>query len=504
MNRPTFLLDTNIFIPLEDNREVQVEYQMLQSLAAQHGLRLCVHEAIIRDIQRDKNEARRAISLSKVGKFALLGGVHLPAKPVLEAAYGSIADDNELVDVENLHALAIGAVDFLITQDEGIHDRAKRAGISGQVLRVEEALSWIDASFVHSAVELPFVRDVLAHQLNFDDPIFESVKAEYADFDAWVRKCRREQRAAWIVERRMDYAAVVILKEEGPPPDADIDLDVPKLLKLCLFKVSERHAGLRLGELLLKKSLRFATKNGFGGVYLTAYPKHHALVELCGSAGFFVAGQKKLELIIAKRLVGSAPANATLLELQRFHFPRFLSDARVQKIVVPINARYHQRLFPEASGRRERDLLDILHQEANDDAVPGNTFRKVYVTRSRMNKIQPGDLLLFYVNKNTVLIASQAITYLGVVESVQEASGIDELLRMTAKRTAYLRSDLQKLFERPGTIRVIEFMAIGPMKPPLGFEDLKRLGILSGPPQSLMSIDDEAFAKLGRHSGVVF
>ena len=150
---------------------------------------------------------------------------------------------------------------------------------------------------MRATVKIPFVRDVQAHQLNFDDPIFQSLRDHYANFDGWVRKCRKEQRSAWIVERNSEYAGVVILKEEGAT-EADADLGVQKILKLGLFKVSERHAGLRLGELLLKKALQFATKNSFEAIYLTAYPKHSALLELCESAGFFVAGKKRSELVV--------------------------------------------------------------------------------------------------------------------------------------------------------------------------------------------------------------
>ena len=67
-----------------------------------------------------------------------------------------------------------------------------------------------------------------------------------------------------------------------------------------------------------------------------------------------------------------------------------------------------------------------------------------------MRQISPGDLLLFYVNKNNELIVSQAITYVGVVESVSDALNLDELVRMTAKRTAYLRSELGELLQKPG------------------------------------------------------
>lgn len=503
MSRPAFLLDTNVFIPLEDNREVLAEYQQLQRKAAEHDLRLCVHEATKRDIFRDRDIDRRKISLSKLGKFQMLVGLHLPPVPQLESQFGPISDDNELVDVELLSAVALGNADFLVTQDDGIHARARRAGVSNCVLRVEDALSWIEASFGRATVVLPFIQDVHAQQLNFDAPIFQGVRADYADFDAWARKCRKEQRRVWLIERNGEYAAVTIVKEEDAQ-HADINLGVAKLLKLGLFKVSERHAGLRLGELLLKKALRYATRNGFEAIYLTAFPKHRALVELCESVGFNIAGKKGDELIVAKKLVGAPPDEASLLDAQRFLFPRFRDGADVRKVVVPIEAAYHERLFPEASGRKSKDLLDLIRRDAGEDAIAGNTIRKVYVTRSLMQQIGPGDLLLFYVMKNDMLAASQAITYVGVVESVRDALSAEDLVRMTSKRTAYLRTELEKITKLPGTPRVIEFLAIGRLDPPLALLNAQQSGILVAAPQSLMQLSSAAYRSLAARSKVSF
>ena len=59
MSAPKYLIDTNVFIDLEDAAAVPKEFASLTALAARHGVGIYVHEAAIDDIKRDKDEARK-------------------------------------------------------------------------------------------------------------------------------------------------------------------------------------------------------------------------------------------------------------------------------------------------------------------------------------------------------------------------------------------------------------------------------------------------------------
>jgi len=72
MSTQTYLIDTNVIIGLEDHHTVQPAFAALLSIAARHKVDIMVHEAARDDIQRDKDFARRGISLSKLEKFQLL------------------------------------------------------------------------------------------------------------------------------------------------------------------------------------------------------------------------------------------------------------------------------------------------------------------------------------------------------------------------------------------------------------------------------------------------
>jgi hypothetical protein len=63
MSTQTYLIDTNVIIGLEDYHTVQPPFAALLSVAAKHKVDVMVHEAARDDILRDKDNARRGISL---------------------------------------------------------------------------------------------------------------------------------------------------------------------------------------------------------------------------------------------------------------------------------------------------------------------------------------------------------------------------------------------------------------------------------------------------------
>jgi hypothetical protein len=130
MSGRKLLIDTNVFIGLEDEREVPPDFSTLQQLCAQHGVRIFIHERAAEDVGRDRDTKRRAISLSKIRKFEQLKGVSQPPKAELEAKFGTMPKANDEVDVALLYALDINAVDFPHHSGPR-HTRPCEAAISG-------------------------------------------------------------------------------------------------------------------------------------------------------------------------------------------------------------------------------------------------------------------------------------------------------------------------------------------------------------------------------------
>lgn len=166
-------------------------------------------------IARDKDAARREISLSKVAKFQELKAPKLPDRAVLEAKFGPIRKPNDEVDVALLHALELNAVDFLITEDRGIHERVKLTPLSSRVFTVVDALVWLRRTFDPTPVALPLIADRHAYEIDKDDEIFDSLREGYPAFDKWWAKCVNEHRPCWIVTVDSELAGIIVRKDEA-------------------------------------------------------------------------------------------------------------------------------------------------------------------------------------------------------------------------------------------------------------------------------------------------
>jgi rRNA-processing protein FCF1 len=202
MSTQSYLIDTNIIIGLEDNHTVKPAYAKFSQLAAKHKVDVLVHEAARDDINRDKDVARRAISLSKVDKFQILEKVKGVSKDDLQQVFGRIRKHNDEVDATLLHALSINASDFLVTEDQGLHERAQKHApdLANRVLFIADAAQLLTTTYEPRAVPIRHVADVSAHTIPITDSFFDSLREGYPEFnDWWKTKCVAERRPCWVV-----------------------------------------------------------------------------------------------------------------------------------------------------------------------------------------------------------------------------------------------------------------------------------------------------------------
>ena len=118
--------------------------------------------------------------------------------------------------------------------------------------------------------------------------------------------------------------------------------------------------------------------------------------------------------------------------------------------------------------------------------------------RAKSQAIGPISIVLFYRSSSPGYRISQSITSVGVVERVSHAETIEELVRLTAKRSAYTTEQLSEIIEASDTpVKVIDFLLMGHFDPAIPLDDLLRLGVLRGwPPQSITRLDEGRFAKV--------
>ena len=493
MSTQTYLIDTNVIIGLEDNRTVQPAFAALLKVAAQHKVDVMVHEAARDDIQRDQDALRRAISLSKLEKFQLLKKVRGLADVDLAERFGALNRPNDVVDATLLDALDRNAADFLVTEDRRLHDRARRFSpeLGRRVMFVADAVQLLRTTYEPVESPIRYVEEITANEINLNDKIFDSLREDYAGFDKWWKdSCVPQRRACWAVFD--EGLAGLIVRKDETAMDTDATTKVPKVLKICTFKVRPESRGVKLGELLLKKAFWFAQANNYDLAYLTVYSAQVALIDLLEYYGFrHTATKVDGELVYEKPFSHDrlAPVSGiSNFDLDRLHYPRFVASGPVRAFGVPIKEGYHDTLYPDLRNPREPDLFEQFGI-AGGPTRPGNTIRKVYLCRAQSNLGPAGSLLLFYKGKSNDP-PSQSLTAVGIFEELNSASSTKDLMLLTGGRSVYSEAELEQWEASPQKpVKVINYLLAAYIDPPIPIDELQKLGIFGGhPPQSIFEL----------------
>ncbi len=284
------LIDTNIFIPLEDSSTVLDEsFSELVRLANENKHQLLAHPSSIDDIERDKDNDRKNISLSRIRKYPLIEDPPVPDENDISALGLKNHNANERVDNEILFSIYKDAADILVSEDRGVHRKARLLNIESRVHYLQQAVESLRRLHKKIHVSLPNIKEVSLHNIDLNDPFFDSLRIDYSVFNEWFKRSSRDGRKAWIHRDKISgLGAILIYKEENDEIISDDNQALPgKSLKLCTFKVGETIRGRKIGELFLKAAFRFATANKIENIYITMRPgKHEFLEDLCLDFGF--------------------------------------------------------------------------------------------------------------------------------------------------------------------------------------------------------------------------
>ena len=198
------LFDTNAFYACEDihvgrqhaNAAVATE---LKELALRHDCELFLHPATESDIRRTTNEALMAATLLKFRQWKRLASIRYRSDLAARAAYRAPLNSNDEVDLAMLGALDNRAVDLLITEDTRLRDHAEYASLGAQTMSLLGAVEYLKRLF-GQPIYLPDVHPRMSYELNTEDPLFDSLRLDYAGFDQWWAKVSNGHRDCRTIE----------------------------------------------------------------------------------------------------------------------------------------------------------------------------------------------------------------------------------------------------------------------------------------------------------------
>ncbi|MCE3234210.1 MAG: hypothetical protein K0Q50_390 [Vampirovibrio sp.] len=498
------LIDTNIFIGLEDFSLLDETLSELDRIHRENDILFLVHPLVRTEIERDKLKDRQDRALSRIHRYPELSNPPDYSELFREKYNIEAKNPNELVDNALLSAVYGDAVAFLITEDKEIHKKAKKLGLDERVFRIVEAHEHFKKIYSFQPVVLPNIKEVEVHEIRqyLETSFFDDLRESYGTkmFNDWFIKAAQGGRRAWYChDDQGDLGAVCIYKDENGEVITDDHRGFDgKVLKLCCVKVGESVRGRKIGELFFKAAFRHAKYNKQEKIYLTLYAdKLPHLVELCEDFGFEYFGKTKKtgeDIYFKEHPINPPESSLSALDYHKKHAPHFKCDDSVAKYLVPIRPPYHERLFPDCYSERGTQQTFFSVGVSFGESFPGNAIKQAYLCNANNQGIKPGDLLLFYRSEDL-----KEITTVGVVEFAGHFSNAEEILKRVAKRTVYNRNEIEQMAAT--SCLVILFRLACHFQYPVPYTALGDYGI-KGQIRTIREIDDESFKKIHSKSGL--
>ncbi|MFD4325061.1 GNAT family N-acetyltransferase [Nocardioides sp. NPDC058538] len=385
------------------------------------------------------------------------------------------------------------AIEYLVTEDAGIHRRAGLLGVSDRVLTLADATAMLANLHAAAPTPPPSVKTVKTHELSLDDPIFDGLKDDYAGFESWFKRAARTQRDALLIDGGGRHAAIAIIKKE---PGGEFGLPGPQL-KICTFKVAAEYSGQKYGELLLKALFDRSRSERSVGLYVTVLDKQSQLIALLRDFGFEPLNEVRTEIgemVFAKpHNVPPVPGLSALASHIRYGTPCVTLDG-TQPFVVPIEPRWHRVLFPDAEPPDDGLFPATLGLSTKPF---GNALRKAYLCNAPTRLLRPGDPLLFYRSRD-----EKAVYVVGVCEDTLVSRNPDEVVAAVGRRTVYSLDEIRAL-TRLGEVLVVMFRQDRVFRDdPLTIGELQAGRVLRSWPQSITRTRKEGASWLAQRLAV--
>ena len=488
-----FLLDTNILIPLEDSQHpLERSLANFVQLANANGHILLYHPASEDDINQDSNITRRTQTLGRLHQYT-----KLDSRPVCPWNLPGTSR-NDAADNEILYSIELNAAHALVTEDRGIHAKAKDRGLAQRVYSIQTAEDQLRRLHEIQSVQLPNIEDVPLYELTpeLNSEFFNSLRGGYPEFDSWFREKAQEGRRAWINRDENDLLGGICIYDRQVDERITDSTTLPgPALKISTFKVGETNRGRKIGELFLKTAFRYATTNRLENIFIHGdVDSHRFLFAMFEDFGFTNVGRHPdgsgRDAVYLKAHPINAPQDQlSSFEYSKKYFPHFRYDTEVAKYIIPIQPQYHRILFPDYDSSMDQQML--LFQP---EITAGNAIKMAYLCHAQTNTINLGDLMLFYRSTD-----EKTITSLGVVESYEQSNDADVIAMKVKRRTVYAMEEIKTMAQRP--TRVLLFRLVKHFSNPLPIAWLRQEDVLKGYPQSITKISDASFEKVLAHGG---
>ena len=488
------LLDTNIIIHREASKVYNQDIGLLFHWLDKLHYEKCIHPATVDEINSYQDEEVVNTMKIKIVNYNVLRTLSQDTPQTLHLnSLDKI--QNDFNDTAILKELLNNRVDYLITEDKGIHRKAKFLCISEKVFKIDSFIEKV--SFENpelSEYKVLSVKKEFFGNINLKDNFFSSFLEDYQEFEWWFNK--KSDNISYICETNGEVKAFLYLKVEDANSENYNDItpvfQPKKRLKIGTFKVES--TGYKLGERFLKIIFDNALRNNVEELYVTIFDKREEqqrLISLLEEWGFVHWGTKETKNGIEQVLVRNF--NKNINQKPQISFPFVSRNAN--KFIVPIYPEYHTELFPDS----------ILNNESPRNFVENephrNALKKVYISRSINRNLNPGDLIIFYRTGGNY---QGVVSTIGIVESVIDNIPSEEkFIDLCRKRSVFSDAELKKYWNWTPNNRpfIVNFLYVDSFPTPkVNLNRLRELKIINSAPRGFEPIENSKFVELMREA----
>ena len=476
------LLDTNMMIYILDDHVLDEKISKLTKILYDSDkYMIAIHPKTLEEAQKIKDKNRKYIFISKLKVYNIIDN-----PPKMPSSFNSLAgckNENDRIDNEMLYAVQKNCVSYFITNDQKLLKKAKYVGLNDRVLSIDEALKKFkkeETVIIHTPV---FIKQEYLYNMDLEDDFFTTLKNDYMGFDKWFEKKQRTGEKAYVTTTKENkITSFLMLKEEAENEDYS-SFERPfkpgKRIKVSTFKVSD--TGKKIGECFIKIMVDEAIKKNVDEIYVTTFNKQESLIYLLKQYGFELYTHKN-----TTKSDGTTEKEAIYVKniKDKSKYPYVQIDEQ-GIFICPVIPKYHKLLFEDAEG-----IYQISIDDTQGKNTSANAIKKAFISNSKIKKINPGDILLFYASHD-----KKSITTLGIVEATwNNFESKDEIFNIVRKRTAYDEQELKSVTDLDSL--VIMFKHYITFKNPISYEFLLNNQIVNGYIQSLTSIKREDLEKI--------
>jgi RimJ/RimL family protein N-acetyltransferase len=280
------------------------------------------------------------------------------------------------------------------------------------------------------------------NSISLDEPFFDSLKADYAEFSEWfIKKSKKGEKAYVLFGDDEALTAFVYLKIENEA-HSDTNPTLPKKERVKVGTLKVEAHNTRLGERVIKKVMDFAIEQSIMEIYVTVFSKHERLVNALKAYGFEEAATKTSlngeELVLIKVLGQDSKG------IYKDYPCVFAQEKRFW--VLGIWPAFHTKMFPDS----------ILNNESYDliaDVAPTNTIRKIYIAAMNcISEMTRGDIVFIYRTKDDKGPAyyRSVVTSVCVVDETKNINDFineEEFISYCEKSSIFSKPDLRRFYK---------------------------------------------------------